>query len=191
VLGKTFRAAHRASLLRSRFHESGQSLVEFALAAPVFFAIVFGIIELGLLYKTHSAYQEGAQNAARTIAAANASDIDGLAQLRTILVGENLNNIQSVDIYDSTVGGAPVAATSALTPTITTYRYTPSVGFTCPDGNLPPCPGNWAVRNRTLGSLDYVGVRITYRYKGVTGAISPLTLTQVATAELEPTQYGS
>jgi len=191
VLGKTPRGPHRAGPRCPRSGENGQTLVEFALAAPVFFAMLFGIVELGLLFKTRSAYQEGAQNAARAIAAASASDTDGLSQLRTILAGENLNNIQSVDIYDSTVGGATLSATSPSTPTITTYRYTPTLGFTCGTGSPPPCPASWTVRNRTLGSLDYVGVRITYRYRGVTGVIPPLTLIQIATAELEPSQYGS
>ena len=43
----------------------GTSAVEFALTAPAFFAIVFGIIETGLMLWTQQGLQHGAQLAAR------------------------------------------------------------------------------------------------------------------------------
>jgi len=49
---------------RRASHEAGQALPEFALIAPLFFLILFGIIQLGLLF----AGQNGLTNAAREAA---------------------------------------------------------------------------------------------------------------------------
>jgi len=49
---------------RCASHEAGQALTEFALIAPLFFLILFGIIQLGLLF----AGQNGLTNAAREAA---------------------------------------------------------------------------------------------------------------------------
>lgn len=51
-----------------RRDESGASAVEFAITAPVFFAVVFGIIEGGLLLWTQLGLQHGAEMAARCAA---------------------------------------------------------------------------------------------------------------------------
>ncbi len=175
----------------------GQSVVEFALAAPIFFALLLGIVEMGLVFKTRAAYQEAAQQAARAASVVGGSDQDGLAQLRATLVGENLNSIQSVTIYDSTVTGAVVNATPPLT-TSTTYDYIPSPGaspggFVChgeiPPNNTPPCASSWTVRHSGASSPDRLGVRIIYRYNTLRGVFPPLTLTEIATALLEPQSY--
>lgn len=46
-------------------NEQGTSAVEFALTAPAFFAIVFAIIEIGLVLWTQQGLQHGAELAAR------------------------------------------------------------------------------------------------------------------------------
>ncbi|MGH7640614.1 MAG: TadE/TadG family type IV pilus assembly protein [Candidatus Dormibacteria bacterium] len=43
----------------------GQSIVEFSLVAPIFFALLFGIIACGVLFFQNSAVSDGAQGGAR------------------------------------------------------------------------------------------------------------------------------
>lgn len=50
--------------LRSR-HAEGQTLVEFALVAPIFFAVVFGVIASGWLFFQSEAVSSAAQSGAR------------------------------------------------------------------------------------------------------------------------------
>lgn len=54
------------SVLQSMWRDrSGTSAVEFGLTAPVFFLLVFGLIEFGLLLWTQVGMQRGAELAAR------------------------------------------------------------------------------------------------------------------------------
>jgi len=48
-----------------RSHTPGQSTVEFALVAPIFFALLFGIIAAGWLFFQNSAVSDAAQGGAR------------------------------------------------------------------------------------------------------------------------------
>jgi Flp pilus assembly protein TadG len=194
--------------------ERGQSLLEFALALPVFCALLFGSIEMGLLYKSHAAYQEAAQEAVRVGSTVGASDQETLDELKLMLAGENLNNIQSVTVFDATLGD-----TVPITPdTYTTYVYSATAPsgsgglgtFICQStrstGGTLPCPSraasgtpysSWdtattpSIRNTTVGQLDRIGIQIVYKYKSVTGAFGPLTLTQTASVQMEPSSYGS
>jgi Flp pilus assembly protein TadG len=47
------------------YDQRGATALEFALLAPVFFALVFGIIALGMLFWTQVGLQHGAEMAAR------------------------------------------------------------------------------------------------------------------------------
>lgn len=48
--------------------EKGQSLAEFALVAPIFFLLVFGVIQLGLVFAAQNGLVDGVRNAARRAA---------------------------------------------------------------------------------------------------------------------------
>ncbi len=194
--GTVWRCPHR--------HERGQTVVEFALVIPVVLLLLFATLELGMFYKTHSAYQEAAQEAVRIAAAAGSAsdgssnaDLQALNQLKAMLPAENLNNIQSVTIYDATAGGAMV--TPATQPISTTYTYG-NTGWTCANTNsAAPCPSGSSVpgsgwypglRNTTAGSLDHIGVSVVYKTSGVTGILPTLTITQTAATVMEPLTYG-
>jgi Flp pilus assembly protein TadG len=163
----------------------GQSLVEFALVVPLFCALLFGTLEMGLYFKSSAAYQEAALQAARVAATAGGTDQQALATLRTTLAAENPNSITAVTIYDATLTtGVPVTATMS-----TVYRFRPSSGFTC----IATCTGGWATlsnRSTTAGALDRIGVQVQYVYTSLTGILPPQQVTQTATALMEPTTYG-
>ncbi len=49
----------------SKRKERGASMLEFAIAASIFFTVVFGVIEFGRLFWTHSALRDAARRGAR------------------------------------------------------------------------------------------------------------------------------
>jgi hypothetical protein len=51
-----------------RTHEVGQSLVEFAMVAPIFFLLVFAVIQFGLLMASQNGLVDGVRDAARRAA---------------------------------------------------------------------------------------------------------------------------
>lgn len=53
---------------RRRRRDRGQSLAEFALVAPIFFLLVFSVIQLGLVFGTQNGLVNGAREAARRAA---------------------------------------------------------------------------------------------------------------------------
>jgi Flp pilus assembly protein TadG len=54
--------------------DQGQSLVEFSLVAPIFFLLVFGIIQLGLVFAAQNGLVDGVRNAARRAATYRVND---------------------------------------------------------------------------------------------------------------------
>ena len=53
---------------RLRRRDRGQSLAEFALVAPIFFLLVFGVIQIGLVMASQNGLVDGVRNAARRAA---------------------------------------------------------------------------------------------------------------------------
>jgi Flp pilus assembly protein TadG len=51
-----------------REHEAGQALAEFALVAPIFFLLVFGVIQVGLVMASQNGLVDGVRDAARRAA---------------------------------------------------------------------------------------------------------------------------
>ncbi len=151
--------------------------MEFALAIPVFLALLFGTVDVGLLFKTRSSYQEAAQQAVRVVADTGGTDQEALNWLRMTLSVENMNNIVSVTFYQADVGGGYMHPVQS-----TTYTYTPGAGFS-------QVGSGWTNRSTQASALDQIGVAITYHYTSITHAIPPLTMTQSASAQMEPTSY--
>jgi Flp pilus assembly protein TadG len=54
--------------------ERGQALAEFAIVAPIFFLLVFGIIQVGLVLAAQNGLVDGARNAARRAATYRIND---------------------------------------------------------------------------------------------------------------------
>ena len=97
-----------------RGDERGATAVEFAMTAPVFFLILFGIIQGGLLLWTQLGLQHGAEMAARC------------AGVNKVLCGNNgaITNFAAQQAY----GLNPPASTFTVSPaacgTIVTANYT-------------------------------------------------------------------
>ncbi len=190
---------------------AGQAMTEFALVIPIFLSLVFGLLELGMLLKGQAAYQEAAQQAVRVAAASGNNydaDAQALAQLKITLVGQDLSKIKLVQIYKANGTGGfavPISTTAPYDNAHTDYVYNPGTRtFVCkvanasgaPQGQEPPCDNesywNPTTRNTTVNSstsLDHIGIVINYDYKGVTGVLPLLHLSQSAATVIEPNSY--
>jgi hypothetical protein len=105
----------------------GASAVEFALTAPVFFAIVFGVICFGLVLWTQIGLQHGAEMAARCASinkalCGNSSDIQSYAATETF----GLNPSPSVFSVSTPACGNQVSANYTF-QFITTYFGVPTL----------------------------------------------------------------
>lgn len=193
----------------------GQAVTEFALVIPIFLALLFGILEVSLALKTQAAYQQAVQEATRVAAGARTgatADTLALQQLQTILATENLTKITRVTIYNATINGGfvkpPCDATSCggFDNQHTYYTYSASLKrfvcqnsgqdapcSACPTGSLSGCTTEsyWDPLNRdtVVGQLDHIGLTVQYDYKGLTGILPLMHLSQTFVTTIEPDTY--
>jgi Flp pilus assembly protein TadG len=146
-------------------HRRGQALVEFALVLPVFFLMLFGLIDMGRYVYLNSTLSQAAREGAR------------LASVEASWVG-------SADTSCGTTGGptcpANVAAlqgdlVAAVNRMVTPFGTITSanVFYSC-DATTPPT-GAWttqACASRSSGGL--VSVRIVYTFTPITPVIGQL-----------------
>jgi len=121
--------------------ESGQSLLEFAFASVIFFATVFGILELGLgVYRYNmvaNLAQEGARWAAvhgsKSSSPAHLSDVTAFLTGRASGLGINVttsSNGTSVDGPYALASGVPITV-------VVRSNYMPITGFIARSANIP------------------------------------------------------
>lgn len=98
------------SLLKRRFRQRGQGIVEFALVLPIFLILVVGVIEMGHLLYLYSSVYAGAREAARYGASVSEeglttprfADCDGIRnQARRIAFLSNLEDDQIAIEFDN------------------------------------------------------------------------------------------
>lgn len=77
---------------RSRIRERGAAALEFALVAPLFLLVVFGGIEIGLMFRSHLALQDMSRGAARVASIQrDATDADREILQRVVNGASTLN----------------------------------------------------------------------------------------------------
>lgn len=167
--------------------QRGATLVEAAIVVPLFFLLVFGLIEFGFGFKDWLSLNHSAREGARvSVAAADDIRADQLAleALEKGLVGKMINAIDHVEIAN--------ADDDALV-----NIYTPNPGDLCgwdpcpnPDLNpgfeafLPWPPGN---RRVVPPNVDRIRVSIVFRHDFVTGFIGDdATWTASKVMRIEP-----
>jgi len=122
-------------------------------------------------------------------AAGQATDADAqtLRAFQSTLSVENLNDIASVTIMDATA--------SSPTPSIAnTYAYSSTTRtFVCATTSNCTNTSLWApsTRSSTTAALQTVAVEVTYRFRSVLNLIPAFQMTEVASAVIEPTGYGT
>ncbi|HEX8036419.1 MAG TPA: TadE/TadG family type IV pilus assembly protein [Ktedonobacterales bacterium] len=177
-------AARRTSRRR---RSRGQAMVEFALVAPVFFLMFFGVLEYALISSSITTFNFAAQDGARIGSILGRTDATVDQQIVNDIVGRTSGFVvakaQLIEIYRSDVAGSPPPSSGAVE-----MAYPPTTGSAC-----SVC--NWAVasRNDSLLNADYLGVRITYVYNYLTaflsGGASQLQLSAISVQRIEPQSY--
>ena len=107
------------NIFRRRRRQRGQALVEFALVAPIFFLLVFSIIQLGLVFGAQNGLVDGVRSAARRAATyrLNEGSFDatvwpGICATIQQTLTDRLSGAQGQELL---VGFAPTNLTTAIT----------------------------------------------------------------------------
>ena len=164
-------------------------MTEAAIISPVFFALLFGVIEMGILFRDHLTITNATRDGART-AAASGNDVDAdwriLQTINQSAAAANRGDIQRIVIFKATsTSDKPTAACKAGTAVDGVCNvYTvadlsrPQSDFDCsnlllderfcPSGPTSP-PGPPYYRDTRMSALGYIGVYVEMRHRYVTG----------------------
>jgi len=186
---------------RSRRRARAQAMVEFALVAPLFFTVLFGLLEYSLISASIGVVDFATKDAARIGSFLGRTDSTADAQmlndLRSRAAGIVTAKITQVEIFKAdaagnmlSTGGCPcediyVPSGSASS---TLGACTVSGGWTVTACNWPP-----NLRNDTLINADFLGVKVSYQYTYLTaflaGGAANLQLTATSVQRIEPQDY--
>ena len=185
-----FSRAKRDSKPKKR-KERGAALVEFALVAPLFFTVVFGGIEFGLMARTQLTIQDVARSAARVASIERTTPDADRAILESIQnrAGALNGSIERVVIFapDTLVEDVPMGCTGELAASdddvCTVYEDTDIAGIVDGSQSLPTV--GFLASDR--GQLSNVGVYIEFEYRFVTGFFDTriMRATSVEVVELD------
>jgi len=201
-------ASHGARLSRSasgyyRDGRRGQGLVEFALVAPIFFLLIFGIIQYGIFSVQRAAFTFAVRNADR-VASIHAKETNADDQVCAALLNSlksaagNPANLGTVTIFWADDAHINSAATDDVTYHDTGRCTAPGGGFAytgslplaaCPSGASPPSPScTWPPPVRKAIDLpDPIGVTASYNFKFIIPLFGHgITLSDTSILRIEP-----
>jgi Flp pilus assembly protein TadG len=185
--------------------EQGQSLVEFALVFPIFWAVLIGLVEFAFIFQAVLAVSFASRNAAVIASEAGNSPTGDCSILRSIegdlRAPSAPGQIQKVDIYWTDANGVVKSGATTTYTRSTTNTIACAVNgssFTVPyvlTVNGYPMASRCSTRTGCAGhtGLDTVGVAVTYLYVyhtpygAVTGGTG-MTLTRSSEMRVEPFQ---
>jgi hypothetical protein len=173
--------------------ESGQSLVEFALAFPLFVFLLMATIEFGFLWNNVLTIQFASRQGVSAAAQVGGEDGADCAILKAVenalTVPIDRTQITAVEIFQSDANGDPIPGRI--------NRYVRTGPLDCPGTASQPyvLVGTegypQAARKDTLAEgLEVVGVRIEYEYRAITPFAAGRTweVSDGATLRIEPKQ---
>ena len=180
-----------------RRRQRGQGMVEFAIVAPVFFFVIFAMIDGGfLLYSVNAVDQATTvgSNAIAGLGKVSTADTTALTRMAASpgLETTSLINVTRVDIEELVTNftGDGFSTNSDGTPTIQTdcggacvNVYLIGAGGAVTSSTVPWPPGDRDVYN---GQSSFVGLKVYYSYKFLTGVAGTANLTTTKTFRLEP-----
>ena len=161
---------------RRRTEARGQTLVEFALVFPIFFVLLMGMIEFGLVFNAllsiNFASRDGSLIAAEAGNAIGADCVILNKVEQGVGAPASTSRITKVEIYKAGKTG------NALAGKVNTYNRTGSTTCTMPDSTTLTVPytlsgaAGYVDTSRCniqggcsgSGGVDTIGVKITYRY---------------------------
>jgi len=179
--------------------EDGTAIIEAAIATPVVFLFLFGILEFGTLFFSYETVTNGTTAIARTAAIMGSdatADYEIVQAAKQSLSGVNTNQIQSVIIWDATARSGctttcqgpgsvvPTACLAASSSSDRCNRYVPgthwdnsltAAAFDCLPNPAPNHANAWCPTTRKTaqegasGPPDFLGIYIEYRHNWITG----------------------
>lgn len=178
----------------------GAAMTEAAIVSPMFFALLFGVIEFALLFRSNLTVANTARDAARTAAAAG-NDVDAdyriLQTVRQSAAAANAADIERIVIFSASSQTDPVpAACKAGTRVADVCNvYTPADFtqvkelFNCGDFYLDQsfCPTKDYLRDVRFSSLGYVGIYVQLKHSYITRIFgTTATIRDTVVLRIEP-----
>ncbi len=178
--------------------QRGQSLVEFALILPIVLLLLLAVIDIGMLLSTKNSVAYASRQAARLLESYGPASPDPqhpvgpdplvIDAITDTLRGSGLtmNNLQKIVIYQAEQPGGDT------TPAWTGDNAGADCVYTFSGGTLvsgSPSPCAYSFDKRQYG--DYIGVAVTYTYRGLTPFYAGgVTFTDVTNAHIDPQSAG-
>jgi Flp pilus assembly protein TadG len=160
---------------------AGQSLVEFALTAPLLVAIVLGIVELGIVFSIYVGLTNSAREAAR---AASVYRYPDETPLSTDYTAVNTIDAGRLGLFTSTLTETmnPIVAADPFTVTVA-YLPAPGAEYTTPSG----ASAAYDISN-PLRSGDTISVTLEQNHRLFWGLFGPsdLLIQASGAARIEP-----
>lgn len=191
---------------RGRAGERGATLVEAAILLPVFFLLVFGMLEFGFAFKEYLTLANGTRDGARTASTAgNQANADYLIlqAVEEATSAANSGALQRVVIFKATGpedsapstcrDGTPQTGADACNVygpadfALTEAQFDCAGAGTAPDSSWCPTTRKTAAVAPN-GPPDYIGVWIEVEYSFITGLFpqDTLTMTDETIMRIEP-----
>lgn len=180
------------ALIRS--DERGAAAVEFGLLAGLFFLIVFGIVEVGLLFRSEHSLEHAAAEASRRGSIAGPeplADFLILEQLQEELA-DNGDSISRVIVYRAAnpEDGPPAGCLSGGTSNVLDCNVYSAADLSRPSSDFGSCviDGGWCPtdRNDSLTEPDMLGVWVEGLHTSSLGILNDRTLLHRSVVPLEP-----
>ena len=169
--------------------ERGASMVEFALIAPVFFAVVFGGIEIGLMFRSYLALEDLSRSSARVASIQRDSPAADEAILTRI--SDRAAALQG-DIIQIVIFQAPTLDSEVPADCLTASRSGPDFcqNYSFAEfealvngGGTGATQNGWDGPDRRAG--DNIGIYVEYSYQFATGFFQELTLSTTSIEVIE------
>lgn len=179
----------------ARQRESGATMVEMALVAPIIFVVIFAVLEFGLAFRDFLSVSHAARDGARagaTYGNDDAADYLILLDVESTLAAIGISDGVKVKVFDPR---APAKST--------TYTYQAGFGSgcdwnPCPDPDRGPGPPytqpNWnpVLRDVDAPFTDRLAVEVQFTHNWVTGFFAQTTdFAAEADFQIEPQVFGS
>lgn len=186
--------------------DQGIALLEAAIVTPLFFLLVFAVIDFGMMYKDRAAINSAASTGARL---GSSSGSDPLADyyilqgMKKDLSALNRSQITRIVVFETTAfngsattnckNGTPSSSDGAACNVYSSSDLDlPSSSFGCdsgdPDTYWCPTTRKTAITAASGGPPDYIGVWIKTRFTTFTKVIPSTDLTSQTIIREEPTK---
>jgi Flp pilus assembly protein TadG len=164
------------TISRLRRHESGATAVEFAMVAGIFFMLMFGIIEYGLIMLSKVAIESAVMQVSRATSIGTdsyAGCSDRVCAIKKLVSEKTLGLVKSESVQvTANVVASPSAGTPPV-PDICLNQSNDPYPATCPSGsgyiNNDGTPGyqyNGGIDATSIGKGgDLVEIRVTYLWR--------------------------